>query len=364
MVPVQTTTVIPQAHVRLRRVSKRFGSTLAVDDVSLEVAEGSFTTLLGPSGCGKTTTMRMVAGFHHPDEGEILIRDRAVTGVPAHRRNTAMVFQEYALFPHMTVGENVGYGLRMRRVPRREARRRIGEALDLVGLSGQDRKFPHQLSGGQQQRVALARALVVEPEVLLLDEPLSNLDAKLRVRVRTEIRQLQERLGKTTIYVTHDQEEALAISDQIAVMHAGRLQQVGSPSEIYLHPANRFVADFVGLANFVEGDVVDAHHVRVNAAIVVVDRPIGRGGRVTLLVRPEMIRLVPPGSARVENLLRGRVTTMAFLGSLARYWIEGDGAEWVVDVPAPGHEVLRGEVGLLLPRDRLHVLAEEQNRAT
>jgi ABC-type Fe3+/spermidine/putrescine transport system ATPase subunit len=344
--------------VRLRHVSKRFGGTLAVDDVSLEVAEGNFTTLLGPSGCGKTTTMRMVAGFHHPDAGEIFLRDVPVTDIPPHRRNTAMVFQEYALFPHMTVAENVGYGLRMRRVPRGEARRRIGEALDLVGLSGQDRRFPHQLSGGQQQRVALARALVVEPEVLLLDEPLSNLDAKLRVRVRTEIRQLQERLGKTTIYVTHDQEEALAISDQIAVMQAGRLLQIGSPSEIYLRPATRFVADFVGLANFIEGDVVDAHHVRVSAAVVALDRPIEQSGRVTLLVRPEMIRLVGGSSTRVENLIRGRVTTMAFLGSLARYWIAADGAEWVVDVPAPGHEVFRGEVGLLLPRDRLHVLTD------
>ncbi len=345
-----------EPHVRLVSVSKRLGTHQAVDDVSLEVPEGAFMTLLGPSGCGKTTTLRMIAGFYAPDAGEIRIRDRLVNEVPPHRRNTAMVFQEYALFPHMTVTENVGYGLRMRRVPRAEARRRIKEALELVGLSGQERKFPHQLSGGQQQRVALARALIVEPEVLLLDEPLSNLDAKLRVRVRTEIRQLQERLGKTTLYVTHDQEEALAISDQIAVMHAGRLLQVGSPSEIYLRPATRFVADFVGLANFIEGEVLDPHHVRVNAAVVAVDRPIAQHGRVTLLVRPEMIRLVPPGSARVENLLRGRVATMAFLGSLARYWVEADGTEWVVDVPAPGHEVLRGEVALLLPRDRLHVL--------
>ncbi len=347
-----------EAHVRLAGVTKRLGSHLAVDDISLAVPEGTFMTLLGPSGCGKTTTLRMIAGFYAPDAGEIRIRDRLVNEVPPHRRNTAMVFQEYALFPHMTVTENVGYGLRMRRVPRAEARRRIKEALELVGLSGQERKSPHQLSGGQQQRVALARALIVEPEVLLLDEPLSNLDAKLRVRVRTEIRQLQERLGKTTLYVTHDQEEALAISDQIAVMHAGRLLQVGSPSEIYLRPATRFVADFVGLANLIEGEVLDPHHVRVNAAVVAVDRPIEQQGQVTLLVRPEMIRLVPAGSARVENLLRGRVATMAFLGSLARYWIQADGAEWVVDVPAPGHEVLRGDVGLLLPRDRLHVLIE------
>src|SRR3990172_1637916 len=241
-----------QPHVRLIEVTKRLGTHLAVDGVSLDVAEGTFMTLLGPSGCGKTTTLRMIAGFYSPDRGEIRIRDRVINDIPPHRRNTAMVFQEYALFPHMTVAENVGYGLRMRRVPRPEARRRVALVIELVGLSGQERKFPHQLSGGQQQRVALARALIVEPEVLLLDEPLSNLDAKLRVRVRTEIRELQQRLGKTTLYVTHDQEEALAISDQIAVMHNGRILQVGTPAEIYFHPANRFVSHFFVLANFIE----------------------------------------------------------------------------------------------------------------
>jgi len=348
---------MPEAHVRLRGVSKHLGTHLAVDDVSLDVPEGAFVTLLGPSGCGKTTTLRMVAGFYQPDLGEIRIRERVVNDVPPHRRNTAMVFQEYALFPHMSVTENVGYGLRMRRVPRGEARRRIAQVLELVGLSGQERKFPHQLSGGQQQRVALARALIVEPEVLLLDEPLSNLDAKLRVRVRTEIRQLQERLGKTTLYVTHDQEEALAISDQIAVMHGGRILQVGGPADIYFQPASRFVADFVGLANFIAGEIVDAHHVNVNGMLVMVARPIAGRGRVTLVVRPEMIRMVP-AVQNVEPALQGRVTATSFLGTVTRYWVAALGGEWVVDVPAPGHEVLRGEVALLLPSDRIHVLAE------
>ncbi len=346
-----------QPHIRLRHVTKRYGATLAVDDVSLDVAEGSFTTLLGPSGCGKTTTLRMLAGFHHPDAGDIFLRDVRVTDIPAHRRNTPMVFQEYALFPHMTVAENVGYGLRMRHTPMAEAARRIVQVLELVGLSGQERKSPHQLSGGQQQRVALARALIVEPEVLLLDEPLSNLDAKLRVRVRTEIRQLQERLGKTTLYVTHDQEEALAISDQIAVMHNGRVQQVGTPAEIYFHPANHFVADFVGLANFIEGEVVDAHHVNVNDLVVTVARPIKRSGWVTLVVRPEMIRLVQAAGAE-QPALRGRIANTAFLGSLTRYWVTANGSEWIVDVPAPGHETLHGDVALLLPSERIHVLSE------
>jgi len=346
-----------QPHVRLVGVTKRLGTHLAVDGISLDVAEGTFMTLLGPSGCGKTTTLRMIAGFYSPDRGEIRIRDRVINDIPPHRRNTAMVFQEYALFPHMTVAENVGYGLRMRRVPRPEARRRVALVLELVGLSGQERKFPHQLSGGQQQRVALARALIVEPEVLLLDEPLSNLDAKLRVRVRTEIRQLQQRLGKTTLYVTHDQEEALAISDQIGVMHNGRILQVGTPAEIYFYPANRFVADFVGLANFIEGEVVDAHHINVNGLVVTVARPIDRRGRVTLVVRPEMVRLLPAGAAD-QPALRGRIANTAFLGSLTRYWVATDGAEWVVDVPAPGHETLHGDVALLLPSDRIHVLSE------
>jgi len=346
-----------QPHVRLVGVTKRLGTHLAVDGISLDVAEGTFMTLLGPSGCGKTTTLRMIAGFYSPDRGEIRIRDRVINDIPPHRRNTAMVFQEYALFPHMTVTENVGYGLRMRRVPRPEARRRVALVMELVGLSGQERKFPHQLSGGQQQRVALARALIVEPEVLLLDEPLSNLDAKLRVRVRTEIRQLQQRLGKTTLYVTHDQEEALAISDQIGVMHNGRILQVGTPAEIYFYPANRFVADFVGLANFIEGEVVDAHHINVNGLVVTVAGPVGDRGRVTLVVRPEMVRLLPAGAAE-QPALRGRIANTAFLGSLTRYWVTANESEWIVDVPAPGHETLHGDVALLLPSDRIHVLTE------
>ncbi len=347
-----------EPHVRFVAVSKRLGTHLAVDDVSLAVPEGTFMTLLGPSGCGKTTTLRMLAGFYLPDRGEIRIRDQVVNQVPPHRRNTAMVFQEYALFPHMTVAENVGYGLRMRRVPRAQARPRIAQVLELVGLSGQERKFPHQLSGGQQQRVALARALIVEPEVLLLDEPLSNLDAKLRVRVRTEIRQLQQRLGKTTLYVTHDQEEALAISDQVAVMHAGRIQQVGGPTEIYFYPANRFVADFVGLANFITGEVVDGHHVRVDGQTITVQRPVMRRGAVTLVVRPEMVRLVPATAPEATAGLRGRVGTTAFLGGLTRYWVSTTDREWIVDVPAPGHKALQGDVALLLPSDRIHVLEE------
>jgi ABC-type Fe3+/spermidine/putrescine transport system ATPase subunit len=352
-------------HVRLSKVTKRLGATVAVDGVSLDVPEGHFMTLLGPSGCGKTTTLRMVAGFYHPDAGDIFVRDRRVTDLPPHRRNMAMVFQEYALFPHMTVRENVGYGLRMRKVDAAEARRRIAAVVELVGLPGQEDKFPMQLSGGQQQRVALARALVVEPEVLLLDEPLSNLDAKLRVRVRTEIRALQQTLGKTTIYVTHDQEEALSISDRIAVMNHGRIVQLGSPREIYYRPADRFVADFVGLANFAPVQVVGPDRVRLGDVVLAVPGATG-SGKATLVVRPETLALTatPPPPDANRPVLRGRVKTSAFLGVIARYWVEALGMEWIVDQPAPGEGMFSGEVSLVLSPDRMHVLSADRATAS
>lgn len=358
------------AEVRLIEVSKRFGATRAVDRVSLHVPEGSFYTLLGPSGCGKTTTLRIVAGFYPPDRGEVFIGATRVNDLPPYLRQTAMVFQEYALFPHMTVFENVAYGLRMRHVGEPDLARRVAATLSLVGLSGVERTFPSRLSGGQQQRVALARALVVEPEVLLLDEPLSNLDAKLRVRVRTEIRQLQRQLGKTVLYVTHDQEEALAISDRIAVMDRGRVQQIGTPVEIYHHPANRFVADFVGLANFVEAEVVGPDALRVGEVTLraPLDGTEQRGGqegaarrRVTLVLRPEAIRLHRL-SPQADNVLPGQITTASFLGTLARYWVQAAGLTWIVDVPSPGETVYDGEVFLEIPPDRVHVLRAETDR--
>ncbi len=346
------------AHLRLVEVTKRFGPTVAVDRVSLEIEEGSFFTLLGPSGCGKTTLLRVVAGFHLPDRGEVYLRERRITHLPPHLRGTAMVFQEYALFPHMTVEENVAYGLRMRRVPAAEARARVARVLELVGLVGQEGKYPHQLSGGQQQRVALARALVVEPEVLLLDEPLSNLDAKLRVRVREELRELQRRLGQTTVYVTHDQEEALALSDRIAVMNTGRVLQVGTPEEIYLRPKNRFVAEFVGLANFLEGYWVSPGVVRTATGDLRVGQAAAPGGRALLAVRPEEVRLHRGAPEGAVNLLRGRVRSVTFLGSVRRCTVELDGVSWVVDVR--GEESVRPaeEVYLEVPPDRARVVEE------
>lgn len=248
---------IVSAPVHLKGVTKRFGQATAVDKLTLTAQEGKLTTLLGPSGCGKTTTLRMVAGFHIPDEGEIFIGSQRITDMPPHQRPTRTVFQNYALFPHMTVEKNVAFGLDIAGISAKEKARRVEEMLDIVGLGKLGKRQPGELSGGQQQRVALARALVTKPPVLLLDEPLSNLDAKLRVVMRAEIRRLQTSLGITTLYVTHDQEEALSMSDEIAVMNEGRILQLGSPAEIYERPADRFVAQFLGLSNFILGQVVD-----------------------------------------------------------------------------------------------------------
>ena len=243
--------------VRLEGIAKRFGTALAVDDLSLDVQPGEFVCLLGPSGCGKTTTMRIIAGFVEPDAGRVLINGEDVSRRHPNRRDIGMVYQHYALFPHMTVEDNVAFGLRMRRVPGEAAAERVRRILDLVGLGGLGARRPAQLSGGQQQRVALARAMVIEPTVLLLDEPLSNLDAKLRKRMQVELKTLQRTVGITTIHVTHDQEEALTLADRVAIMHHGRLEQIGAPRDVYARPRNVFVADFLGKANFLEGEVAD-----------------------------------------------------------------------------------------------------------
>src|SRR3954452_5478189 len=243
----------PLASIGIDRVSRSFGAVRAVDDISITIADGEFFTLLGPSGCGKTTLLRMVAGFAELESGEVRFGEQRIDTLPPHKRNSGMVFQNYAVFPNLTVGGNVAYGLRARSVPSQETRERVTRALKLVQLEGFAERWPHQLSGGQLQRVAIARAIVIEPHVLLLDEPLSNLDAKLRVEMRGEIRRLQKLLGITVLYVTHDQEEALAISDRIAVMRAGRVEQIASPRDIYERPATPFVASFVGTTNLLDG---------------------------------------------------------------------------------------------------------------
>jgi spermidine/putrescine transport system ATP-binding protein len=317
------------ADVELRNVSKVFdNSVIAVDDVSLEIEPGEFFSLLGPSGCGKTTTLRMIAGFEMPTSGEIYIEGRPMGETPPFRRNVNTVFQNYALFPHMTVAENVAFGLRMKRVPRDEIARRVREALQLVRLAGFEDRYPRQLSGGQQQRVALARALINRPRVLLLDEPLGALDLKLRKEMQLELKHLQMTVGITFIYVTHDQEEALTMSDRIAVMNAGRVLQVGTPLEIYERPSSRFVADFIGESNFLDGRVTGLDGQQVT--VMIDDRvPVPAraqdslvvGEQVTVAIRPEKIRLRPPEMERTDGCVRGRVEEVVYIGTDTYYLV-------------------------------------------
>jgi iron(III) transport system ATP-binding protein len=319
--------------IRLEGLSKRFahqvkGEIYAVRDVSLTVEPGALVTLLGPSGCGKTTTLRMIAGFETPDAGRILIGGQEVTRLMANRRNIGFVFQSYALFPHLTVFENVAYGLRVQKRPGAEIARAVGEVLGLVGLAGYDRQMPHQLSGGEQQRVALARAIVTRPRVLLFDEPLSNLDARLRVQMRGEIQRLQKSLGITAVYVTHDQEEAMAISDRIAVMHQGHIVQEGTAETLYRRPASEFVAQFIGRTNLLTARVIASDDGR--AALEVAGRrlsvaaptsPVAPGAAARLVVRPESIRLGPVGG----DGLVGTVVSRTFLGEKVEYQVEVGG---------------------------------------
>ncbi|XWN30414.1 MAG: ABC transporter ATP-binding protein [Devosia sp.] len=331
------------SELRLQNVTKAYGETVAVKDVSLTVGQGELVALLGPSGCGKTTTLRMVAGFVRASEGTIRIGDHDVTHVPPHKRNTGMVFQGYALFPHMKVAENVAFGLQMRKVSKSEAERRVAEALRLVRLEGYGERYPRQLSGGQQQRVALARALVVEPEVFLLDEPLSNLDAKLRHEVRLEIRQLQRALGLTTVFVTHDQEEALTVADRLVVMSEGVVEQIGTPEELYDKPQTPFVADFIGKSNIFEG-VVTGERVFTTGAGAAMDLAAPHPeGPITVAVRPEKVRLQPGGEAEG---LPGAVVVTTFLGATLETVVRLDTGDTVtVHTQNTGEAVRRMQQG-------------------
>ena len=343
--------------VKVDGVSKRFahrvkGEIYAARDVRLDVRPGEFLTLLGPSGCGKTTTLRMIAGFEHPDAGRIVFGDQDVTALPANERNIGFVFQNYALFPHLSVFENVAYGLRVRGQSGETVNRSVGDVLALVGLAGYEQQFSGQLSGGEQQRVALARAIVIQPRVLLFDEPLSNLDAKLRVQMRQEIRDLQRRLAITTIYVTHDQEEAMAVSDRIAVMNQGSVVQEGSAQDLYHRPASQFVAQFIGRANLVPGQVTSragatariaalGGTIEVNAGAL----PLAAGDAVRLVLRPESIQI--GRDADGDGTLRATVESHMFLGEKIEYVLRCDGASLQVvcynagpgDILADGREV-------------------------
>ncbi len=303
------------AQLEIRNLVKRYGDFHAVRDVSLSVADGEFVVLLGPSGCGKTTTLRMVAGFIEPTAGRVMLGGADVTQLPPWKRNAGMVFQSYALFPHLTVAQNVAFGLEMRKMPRVEVDKRVEETLALVRLEGYGGRLPRQLSGGQQQRVALARALAIHPDVLLLDEPLSNLDAKLRGEVRVEIRELQQRMGLTTVMVTHDQEEALTMADRLVVMNEGAVRQVGSQRDLYERPADRFVAGFVGRSTFLDGTVEAPDRFRTGGGLSLV---CARGvpGKASLSLRPERLEIATAALAGLDNCLPGTVEFVSYLGAM------------------------------------------------
>jgi putative spermidine/putrescine transport system ATP-binding protein len=303
------------ARLEIDRITKRYGDLNAADDITLDVRDGEFLVLLGPSGCGKTTTLRIVAGFIEPTAGVVRLGGRDITGLPPWKRNAGLVFQSYALFPHMTVNENVAFGLEMRKVPAAEIAPKIAEALRLVRLEHLGERLPRQLSGGQQQRVALARALVFRPDILLLDEPLSNLDAKLRQDVRVEIRELQRKLGLTTVMVTHDQEEALTMADRLVVMRDGRIRQIGTQQDLYERPADRFVADFVGRSTFIEGVVQAPGQFVSEGGLKIVCEPQSLG-KAAIALRPERLALIAAGSPTYDNTFAGVVEFVSYLGAM------------------------------------------------
>jgi len=336
-------------NIELSDVVKRFGSLEAVSHVTLAIQAGELFTLLGPSGCGKTTILRLIGGFHKPDHGLITFGGRDVTGIPPYERNIGMVFQNYALWPHMTIFDNVAYGLRLKKIAREKIAARVTETLRLVNLVGLEKRYPGELSGGQQQRVALARALVLNPDVLLLDEPLSNLDAKIRLQVRAEIRKLQKELAITTVYVTHDQEEALTLSDRIAVIEQGRLMQLGTPWNLYERPANPFVADFIGINNLIPGLVQateTGEWIKVKTEVGVLlsesDTPLAAGDRCMLCVRPETAAITGAEPAQEsDNRISGTVGFASFIGNAIRYDVEiGTDLTFRVDIQNPRNHQL------------------------
>lgn len=345
------------ASITINNLTKIYGEKksdkAALADLDLLIEDNQFVTLLGPSGCGKTTTLRLIAGYLIPEVGTIHVDDRLVTSpagvIPAENRGMGMVFQNYAVWPHKTVFENVVFGLKLRKVPAAEAKRRVEETLELVGLTGLEGRYPNELSGGQQQRVAFARSLVVEPQIMLLDEPLSNLDAKLREKMRSELSQLQRRTGITFIYVTHDQSEALALSDRIAVMHGGKLQQYGTPFEVYNRPANRIVADFMGLVNLIPATVSDASAGAIRAGSsfgLKVELPNGtsNGDGVQIAIRPENIRIDRPDGApdgAGNGALGGTVAESTYLGNITEYYVDVEGTRLRVQT----HPLQRFDVG-------------------
>lgn len=352
--------------VSIKNLTKKFGDVTAVNSANIEIKEGEFFTLLGSSGCGKTTLLRTIAGFYNQNEGELYFGDKLMDKVPAHNRNIGMVFQNYAIFPHMTVGDNVAYGLKARKVSKDEIERRVHAALEMVELAHLKDRQPSDMSGGQQQRVALARAIVIEPGILLMDEPLCNLDAKLRVKMRNDIKQLQSRLGITTIYVTHDQEEALAVSDRIAVMNNGVIQQIGTPEEIYMKPSNKFVAGFIGTSNFIECEVINENgekKLKVKECKLNIDTEDTYEGKAIFSIRPELIVLTEDNR---EDTLKGKIVNKVFLGDFFNYTVElSDGQQ--IEVNEYHAQNLRTknigeEVGVLLSSNKAVIFDESGDK--
>jgi iron(III) transport system ATP-binding protein len=350
MMPPSASLAVPTVGVRIEQVNLSYGDNHVLKSVDLEIRPGEFFAFLGPSGCGKTTLLRLIAGFNRADSGRVLVGGSDISALPPWKRDIGMVFQSYALWPHMSVTRNVAFGLEERRIPRAEIDTRVAAALDLVGLTGLGQRRPSQLSGGQQQRVALARTIAVEPKLLLLDEPLSNLDARLRVEVRRELRELQQRLGLTTIFVTHDQEEANTVCDRIAVMNDGVIQQVGTPQQLYERPANLFVANFLGTANILAGSVGGDGASRVFEAASNLRMPMPPDMKVApgakMVFRPQDARIVAAGEAAGHGAatLQGTVSHREFLGASVRYGVRAGGSELAVEVPFRAGDVLH-EVG-------------------
>ena len=329
--------------LQLKKINKYFGKTHVIKDVDIDFERGHFVTFLGPSGCGKTTLLRMVAGFYEPDEGEILLNGKRIEKIPPYGRNTAMVFQEYALFPHMNVFDNVSYGLRVKHKPKKEIETRVTEALELMQLKGMENRYPNQMSGGQQQRVAVARALVMNPDLLLLDEPLSNLDAKLRESVRVELREIQKKMGLSTIYVTHDQSEALSMSHMVVVLKGGVVHQIGKPQEIYFEPKTPFVADFIGTTNLLSVKGNDNASVLYGDTAIKTEKAITPGKEYCLSIRPECLSLSKEEMQGRVNI-KVRITNQMFLGEKVRYFVkDGQDKEWIIDIFDPGRVILDGE---------------------
>jgi len=354
------------AYLDLQNVSKTFANVVAVKDFSLPIEKGKLVSFLGPSGCGKTTTLRMIAGFEQPDSGTITLDGEDITIVPPNRRDIGMVFQSYALFPNMTVKENVAFGLKMRRAPKEQVEKQVNEVLEMVRLGNTAKRYPHQLSGGQQQRIALARALAVKPRVLLLDEPLSALDAEVRVALRAEIRHIQSDLGITAVYVTHDQEEALSISDIVVVMNAGVIEQVGSSIEIYRQPQTRFVATFIGTANQFKGVAAGKGTVLWNDVQIKTlpfNHDIQENQPIVVLVRPESITVSASKPEREGwNAIQGTIETVSFHGAVTRLSVNVNGHPLVADVIVSQSEPLslNERVWLAFPPEVCQVMAETQ----